>query len=422
MAIRQKCNLLDSVWAWGHSTFASLGVRNYRLFFTGQVISVCGSWVQRIAQSWLVLQLTGSGSALGLVTALQCLPIFVLAPYGGVLVDRFSKRRLLFATQGISAVLALILGALVATGEIRLWMIYVIAFLLGCVNSVDNPARQSFVYELVGMETLRNAVTLNSLETNLSRVIGPAIAGVLIVRIGLAPCFILNGLSFIAVLWSLWHMVGSELHSGVLVKARKGQIREGFAYVHKTPIIFAILVMMGIIGTFTYEFQVTLPLLAQFTFGGDAFSYAALMSSMGAGAAIGGLFIAGGHARMSLRGLTFATFGFAVAMFAVSASPTITMASLGMVAMGVFSIMFTSLCNSRLQIESAPTMRGRVMSFWSVSFQGSTLVGAPIIGLIGEDAGPRWGIFLGGVAALAATVFGLHVLRARRRTAYPVVK
>lgn len=414
MAFKQERTMFGSARDWAYSTFASLKVRNYRFFFTGQAVSVCGSWMQRIAQSWLVLQLTGSGSALGVVTALQCLPIFVFAPYGGVLADRFPKRRLLFCTQSCSAVLALLLGALVATGEIRLWMVYVIAFLLGCVNSIDNPTRQSFVYELVGIETLRNAVTLNSLEMNLSRVIGPAIAGVVIVQIGLAPCFILNGLSFVAVLWSLWHMTGSELHRSALVKAEKGQIREGLAYVRKTPVILAILVMMGIIGTFTYEFQVSLPLLAQFTFSGNAASYAALMSSMGIGAAMGGLFIAGGHARISIRSFMFAAIGFGIAMFAVALSPTIITASFGMVVVGVFSITFTSQCNSRLQIESDPAMRGRVMSFWTVAGMGSTLIGAPIIGLIGEDIGPRWGILVGGVAALLAAFCGFRLLHAHR--------
>ena len=404
--------------AWAHSTFASLKVRNYRLFFTGQAFSVCGSWTQNVAQSWLVLQLSNSGYALGIVVALQCLPVFVLAPYGGVLADRFSKRKLLFTTQSCSALLALALGTLVAFGVVRLWMVYGFALLLGCINSIDNPTRQSFVHELVGLDTIRNAVTLNSLELNLCRVIGPMIAGALILNIGLAPCFIFNGLSFCAVLWSLRHMAGSELHRSTPVKAEKGQIKQGLIYAYRTPAIFYLLLMLAIIGTLTFEFQVSLPLLAQFSFSGDVSAYSSLMSAMGAGAIVGGLLTAE-RRTASFRGLTFAAFGFGVAMIAVSFSPTLIVALLSMIVVGIFSITFTSICNARLQIEAVSNMRGRVMALWSVAFQGSTLIGAPIIGLIGEHLGPRWGVFVGGVAALVAAAVGLYVIRTRRPTPPP---
>ncbi|NTW29261.1 MAG: MFS transporter [Coriobacteriia bacterium] len=407
--------------AWTHSTFVSLGVRNYRLFFAGQAISLSGTWMQAIAMSWLVLKLTNSGSALGLVTALQCLPIFILAPYGGVLADRFPKRKLLFVTQSCAAVLALALGALVAADMIRLWMVFVFALLLGCVNAVDNPTRQTFVHELVGAVTLRNAVTLNSLEVNLCRVIGPAIAGVLIASVGLASCFVLNGLSFIAALWSLWRMTGSELHRSALVKAAKGQIREGLIYARRTPLIFGVLMMMAIMGTLTYEFQVSLPLLAKFTFLGDASSYAALTSAMGVGAVIGGLSTAGRRSA-SAGALMLATLGFGVAMVALSLSPTITVAMLCMVVVGVCSITFMSLCNTILQLESTATMRGRVMSLWSVAFLGSTLIGAPVIGWIGEHLGPRWSIATGALAALAAATVGFYALRSVRRVDLPEVE
>jgi MFS family permease len=395
-----------------------LKVRNYRLFFVGQGISLTGTWMQGVAQSWLVLKLTNSGSALGLVIALQFLPVLLFAPYGGVLADRFSKRRLLFITQSSAGALALTLGTLVATDVIRLWMVYVLAFLLGMVNSIDNPTRQSFVHELVGSETLRNAVTLNSLEVNLSRVIGPAMAGVLIATVGLAPCFILNGLSYFVVLWCLWRMSGSELHRTALVTAARGQIREGFAYIRRNPLIFDVLVMMAIVGTLTYEFQVTLPLLAKFTFHGDASSYAMLTSATGVGAVIGGLLTAG-RKSASVRGLTLAATGFGVTVIAVSLSPSLPWALLGMAAVGVFSITFTSLNNTILQIESAPDMRGRVMSLWSVAFLGSTLVGAPIIGWIGENIEPRWAIATGGMAALVAAGVGLHATRSGRYTTLP---
>jgi MFS family permease len=408
--------------AWGRATFSSLKVRNYRLFFIGQAISLSGTWMQGVAQSILVLNLTKSGSALGLVIALQFAPVLFLAPYGGVLADRFSKRKLLFFTQGAAAALALTLGALVATGAIRLWMLYVLALLLGAVNSLDNPTRQTFVHELVGAETLRNAVTLNSLEVNLCRVIGPALAGVLIATVGIAPCFIINGLSYFAVLWCLWLMTGDTLHRGKLVVAAKGQIREGFAYVRGNPLILDVLVMMAIVGTLTYEFQVMLPLLAKFTFHRsfkeDAILLAFLTGATGVGAVIGGLLTAGRRSA-SVRSLTLASLGFGVSVIAVSVAPTMVWAVLGMVVVGGFSIMFTSLTNTILQIESAPEMRGRVMSLWSMAFLGSTVIGAPIIGWIGEHVDPRWSMATGGIAALVAAAVGLYALRGGRHTTLP---
>ena len=416
----QRSGTVEAVRTWMRATFSSLRLRNYRLFFIGQAISLSGTWMQGVAQSWLVLKLTNSGSALGLVIALQFLPILVLAPYGGVLADRFSKRRLLFATQGFAGLLALSLGILVATDLVRLWMVFVLAFLLGVVNSIDNPTRQSFVHELVGAETLRNAVTLNSLEVNLCRVIGPAMAGVLIAKWGIAPCFILNGLSYFAVLFCLWRMTGSQLHRTALVTAARGQIREGFAYVRGNSLIFDVLVMMAMVGTFTYEFQVTLPLIAKFTFHGDASTYAALQSATGVGAVVGGLFTAGRRSA-SVGGLTIAAFGFGATVLAVALSPTMLLAAIGLVLVGVFSVTFTSLTNTILQIESAPTMRGRVMSLWSVAFLGSTLIGAPIVGWIGENVDPRWSIAVGGAAALVAAAVGLHALRSGRHTTLPQV-
>ena len=418
VALAPRRGPIGVVRAWSRATFSSLRQRNYRLFFIGQGISLAGTWMQGVGQSWLVIQLTNSGYALGIAVALQFLPVLFLAPYGGVLADRFSKRRLLFITQSSAAALALTLGTLVATGVIRVWMVYVLAFLLGVVNSIDNPTRQTFVHELVGKETLRNAVTLNSLEVNLSRVIGPAIAGLLIASVGIAWCFFLNGISYFAVLSCLWLMTGSELHRSARVKAAKGQIREGFAYVRGNPLIFDVVLMMAIVGTLTYEFQVTLPLLAKFTFHGNAFFYAALTSATGVGAVIGGLFTAG-RRTASVKGLTLAAVGFGVTMLAVSFAPTMIIAVLGMVLVGVFSIAFTSLTNTILQIESAPAMRGRVMSLWSMAFLGSTLIGAPLIGWIASQAGPRWGIAVGGLAALAAAGVGVYALREGRHTTMP---
>ena len=413
---------VNPVRGWARLTFSSLKVRNYRLFFIGQAVSLTGTWMQGMAQALLVLKITGSGSALGVVIALQFLPVLFLAPYGGVLADRLSKRKLLFLTQGVAATLALTLGTLVATGTIRLWMLYILASLLGVTNALDNPTRQSFVHELVGPDTLRNAVTLNALEVNLCRVIGPAFAGVLIVAVGLAPCFIINGVSYLAVLWCLWLMKGTALHRDELVVAAKGQIREGFAYVRGNPLIFDVLVMMAIVGTLTFEFQVMLPLIAKFTFHttekSDTILLAVLMSAMGVGAVIGGLATAG-RRTASVRALTLASLGFGLSVIAVSLSPTAVVAVLLMVVVGGFSIVFTSLTNTILQIESLPTMRGRVMSLWSVAFLGSTVAGAPIIGWICQYANPRWGMATGGAAAVVTAAVGLIALRSGRHTTLP---
>jgi MFS family permease len=409
---------MSSVRGWTHRTFSSLKLRNYRLYFIGQGISLSGTWMQSVGQSWLVLKLTGSGSALGITMALQFLPVLIFAPYGGVLADRFSKRRLLYFTQSAAAVLALTLGTLVATDVVRLWMVYALAFSLGLVNSLDNPVRQSFVHEMVGAETLRNAVTLNALEVNLSRAIGPALAGAIIVSVGIAPCFFVNGFSFVAVLVCLYLMKGGELQPTTPVKAAKGQIRQGFAYVRANPLILDVLIMMAIVGTLTYEFNVTLSLLAKFTFHGSAGTFALLTSATGVGAVIGGLWTAG-RRTAAIGGLTAASFAFGASTLAVAVAPTIHVAVLGMIVVGAFSIVFTSLTNTILQLEAAPAMRGRVMSLWTVAFLGSTVVGAPVVGWVGEHVDPRWALAVGGIAALIAGAVGLLACRSGRCTPAP---
>jgi MFS family permease len=399
-----------AVVRWTRHTFSSLRLRNYRLYFIGQGISLTGTWMQIVATSLLVLKLTGSMVSLGLVTALQFLPVAVLAPYGGLVADRLSKRRVLFITQTAAAVLAFALGTLVVTGLVQLWMLYVMAVLLGLVNALDNPVRQSFVHEMVGADTLRNAVTLNSLEVNLCRVIGPAVAGAIIAVIGFALCYFVNGVSFLGVLLCLYLMKGSELHRSEPVKRAKGQLREGFAYAWGNRLIRDVLLMMALVGTLTYEFQVTLPSLARFVFHDPIVGAALLTSATGVGAVVGGLFTAS-RRRATIGGLTVASFCFGVAAIAVSLSPTLSVALLGMVVVGMFSIAFTSLTNTILQMEAEPTMRGRVMSLWTVGFLGSTVVGAPVIGWIGQVGGPRISIGVGGVAALAAGLIGLSAIR-----------
>jgi len=289
-------------------------------------------------------------------------------------------------------------------------MVYILAFCLGMVNVFDNPTRQTFYIELVGSDNLRNAVTLYSTLVNLARIIGPAIAALIIAVFGLAPCFIINGISYVAVVIMLGMMRADELLTTPPVPRAKGQIIEGFKYVTSTPIIGSTLLMMALIGTFTYEFQVSLPLIAQFTFKGDASSYALLTAGMGFGAAIGGLFFASRKGIQPYK-VVSASLLFGLAVLISAFMPSLLLTGLALVFVGISSINFSSLGNSMIQLESSPQMRGRVMSFWSIAFLGSTTIGGPIVGWFAEVAGARWGLALGGIAALIATVLGAFTLR-----------
>ncbi len=400
---------LTALKNYSRNTFSSLAVRNYRLYYLGQIISTSGTFMQSIAQDWLVLKLSNSGTALGIVTALQYVPIIFLSPYGGVVADRFSKRKILYVTQSVAGLLALVLGALVATNLIQLWMVYILALLLGLNTAFDNPTRQSFVVELVGEEKLRNAVTLYSTLINLARIIGPGIAGVLISVVGLALCFFINAVSYVAVVIMLYKIRPEELRVFPPVERAKGQLREGFRYVLSTPVLRNTLLMMVIIGMLTFEFQVSLPLIARFTFNGDASTYASLSMALGVGAVIGGLIVAG-QKKISTGRLVRGALLFGLAVLAAAFMPSHALAVLALVMVGVFSISFTSMGNSMLQLESQPQMRGRVMSFWSIAFLGSSTFGGPIVGWVGEHVGPRWGLALGGLAAVCAAGLGWWLL------------
>jgi MFS family permease len=396
-------------------TFSSLKVRNYRLYFAGQAISMCGTWMQTVGQAWLVLKITGSGTDLGLVIALQFLPVLFLGPFGGVLVDRLQKRRVLFITQFASGVPALALAILVTTGSVRLWHVYALAACLGLVATIDNPIRQTFVLEMVGPENLSNAVTLNSVMLNGARIIGPAIAGLLIATVGLAACFYINAGSYLAVLVALAMMNGRELLVLPATVRAKGQLREGFRYVWSTPVLRDSLIMMAIVGTLSYEFQVLLPLVAKYTFHGSAATYSALTAAMGAGAVVGGLLTASRRHSGPLA-LVKATLALGAVILVAAAAPTLTLEMAALVAVGAASITFLSLGTTVLQLEAAPEMRGRVMGLWAVAFIGSTPVGGPIIGFIGQHAGPRIGLVVGGSAAVFAGTLGLGTaVRAARR-------
>lgn len=369
-----------------------------------------GSWMQSVAQGLLVLDLTGSGTALGFVVALQTLPVLFFGAYGGVIVDRYPKRSILYWTQGLSCISSLIMGALVLTGDIRLWMVYLMAMGMGFVKVFDNPTRQTFVREMVGNDLLTNAVSLNSMEMNLARVVGPTLAAVLIAVAGIGWCFIVDGLSFIIVIYMLWVMRPDELHPAPMIAKARGQTMEGFRYIMRTPVIRNILIMMAIIGTFTYEFNVTLPLLSEFEFKTGDTGYAALTAAMGLGAGIGGIYTAGKRRTKPFALIVSASI-FSLSMFLVSIAPSYYFGLACMLIVGFCSINFTSLANVTLQLSAREDMQGRVMSFWTIAFMGTTPIGGPIIGFIGEHMGARSSLFVGALAAGVAAVIGMQAIR-----------
>lgn len=385
-------------------TFSALRIPNYRRYAFGQAVSLTGTWMQRVAQAWLVLELGGTGTDLGLVTALQFLPLLLFGMWGGLVVDRVDKRRLLATTQVAAAVLAGVLGVLVATGSVRLWMVMVLAAALGVVHLFDNPGRQTFLLEMVGPEQLANAVTLNSVAVNAARVLGPAVAAGVITTGGLAACFLLNAVSYVAVIVAFTSMREEELRPGEIQPRGPGQVREGLAYVWRTPELRRPLVAVAVVGTLAYEFQVVLPLMARFVFDGGAGTYGIMTSCMGVGAVVGGLVIASRN-RSGLRSLAVAGYGFGGSLLLAAAAPTLALELVALVGVGVGSIAFLAAANTILQLGAAPAMRGRVMALWAIAFLGSTPVGGPLVGWVGEHAGPRSALALGGVATVAAAAF-----------------
>jgi MFS family permease len=388
------------------ATFAALAVPNFRRYISGQALSLIGTWVETVAQALLVLHLTGSGTVLGLTTAARYAPILLLSPYAGLLVDRYSKRRLLLVTQTGLGLVSAVLGVSVLTGNVRLWQIVVLAVLFGALSAVDNPARQAFVAEVVGGDLVRNAVTLNSTSVNVARVIGPTIAAVLVGTIGIGWCFIVNAVSFLFVIASLLSLDVRGLHPAPPVSHTAGQLRAGLRYAARVPDIARPLLMMALVGTFTFEFEVSLPLLARTTFHGGATTYSWLIGALGAGAVAGGLFTAR-WGRTGVARLTAAALVYAVCVGLVAASPTLPTAIAACVLAGAASIVFLTTGNSTVQLASEPSYRGRVTALWSMALVGTTPIGSPVIGALSDTAGPRYALALGALACLAAAVVGL---------------
>ncbi|HEX9342889.1 MAG TPA: MFS transporter [Actinomycetota bacterium] len=393
-------------------TFRSLQVRNYRLFFFGQLVSVSGTWMQQIAQDWLVLRLTNRALPVGITTALQFTPVLLLAIWGGLVADRVDKRKLLLATQSVMASLALALGVLTATGAVRLWMVYLLAALLGCATAFDMPTRQSFVTEMVGRDHVANAVGLNSAVFNSARVIGPAAAGVLIAVTGIAPAFLLNAASYLAVIGGLRLMDPGELHRQAPVERSRGQVRDGLRYVRATPLLSWTILLMLVVSTFGLNYRVALPLLARFTFHGSAGLYGMLASVQALGAVVGALLTAS-RARPTRKLLAGSVAAFGLLSLLAAVVPNVLLEALVLAPIGFATVTAMATANSTLQLGSAPEMRGRVMSLYGLVFLGSTPFGSALVGWLAERYGPRSALVLAGVSSLLAAA--VAALAARRK-------
>lgn len=376
--------------------------------------------MQRVAQSWLVLHLTGSGVALGLVSALQFLPILLIGAWAGLVADRIDKRRLLMLTQSLMGLLALVLGVVTLMGLVQLWMVFLMAFLLGVVTAGDNPARQAFVMELVGRRQVTNAVSLNSAVFTGSRIVGPAIAGVLITAVGTGWCFVLNAASFGAVLMALLAMQAGQLQRVEPPSRARGQLMEGLRFVWSRPDLRTPLALLAVVGTLALNFTVVFPLLARDTFHGDASTYGTLFSVLGAGSLAGALFTAS-RREPSVRLLVGALGFFGLFMLGAAAAPTLALEIVALVPMGVAALVFQTTTNSLIQLRSEPALRGRVMALYSVVFLGSTPIGAPVVGWVAQHFGPRASLALGGAAVLAAALIAVwlgsrrHVFEVRSK-------
>ncbi|TLS41829.1 MFS transporter [Streptomyces montanus] len=393
------------------STFSSLRIRNYRLFATGGLVSNTGTWMSRITQDWLVLSLTGSSTAVGITTALQFLPMLLFGLYGGVIADRYPKRRMLFFTQGALGLCGLALAVLTLSGQVQVWHVYLIAFLLGMVTVVDNPTRQTFVSEMVGPDQLRNAVSLNSANFNSARLIGPAVAGVLISTVGSGWAFLINGLAFLAPITGLLLMRTSELYKVERAPRGKGQLREGLRYVAARPELIWPIVLIGFVGTFGYNFPIWLTAFADDVYHAGAGTYGLLNTLMAVGSVTGAL-LSARRASVRLRFLVGSAAVFGVLEIAAALSPSYWLFAFLLVPIGMAALTVNTTANASVQLATDPAMRGRVMSLFMMVFVGGTPLGAPLVGWVTDSFGARMGFAFGGlVSALAAATVGLILAR-----------
>lgn len=390
---------IHNYWA---RTFASLEIRNYRLYFWSQIISLSGNWVQMIAQAWLVLQLTDSGFYLGLVTGLQFLPTLLLGPWVSNLIDEFPKRQVLYVVQVVGVIGAALLGLVVALDIVQLWMVLALCLVMGITAAFEMPARQAFITEIVNKDHMQNAITLGAMEASMARIIGPALGAFFIAVFSLAGCFFMNAASFVVALIGLAMMRSAEFHMPSVIHSTKGRVREALSYIshHQTPRL--ILLMMISVGVFACEFFVTLPLLAKETFGGDASTYASLTTAMGIGAVLGGLYSAGRPMVRRINTVALYSMLFGTSMIILSLMPTLRMALIAVGLVGFMQIMLVTTANSMLLASVTPEMRGRISVLWVIIFAGSTPLGGPFMGWIGQYFTPGMAIAIGGITTIVS--------------------
>ncbi|WP_028050754.1 MFS transporter [Cellulomonas sp. URHD0024] len=395
-------------------TFSSLQFRNYRLWFAGALVANIGTWMQRVAQDWLVLtELSDeSGVAVGITTALQFAPVLVLSPWAGLLADRVDRRKLLMATQIAQGILAAGLGLLVLSGNAQLWMVYLFALTLGCVTAIDGPVRQTFVAELVPAAKLSNAVGLNSASFNAARLIGPGVAGLLIAAVGTGWVFLINAATFAATIVALAAMRTADLRPMPTVVRAKGQLREGIAYVRGRSDILVIMVVVGTVSTFGLNFQLTSAMMARTEFGRGAGEYGILGSVLAIGSLTGAL-LAARRERPRVRLVIGSAFGFGIATGVMALMPTYPSFVVATIPVGLASLTMMTAANSTIQMTTDPAVRGRVMALYMMVFLGATPVGSPIIGWIGQTFGPRWAIGIGSITALLVAAGAALWVRAK---------
>jgi MFS family permease len=398
--------------------FAALRHRNFRLYLMGQGLSQAGTWMQTVAMGWLVLKVTGSGGMLGLVSAAQFMPTLLFGAFAGTLADRHSRWHMLQITQVLAAVIAIVLGLMVVTDTISVWSLFVLAAAFGTVNAFDMPIRSSFVYELVGPEDITSAVGIGSTTNNVARIIGPGAAGVLIAAFGLAVPFLVNGVSFLAITIALLLMRQSEFVPKAPVKREKGQVREGIKVVWADSRLRTPMLMTVVIGMLAYENQISLPLFAKYTFDREATGYGILSSVMGVGSVIGGLLIAR-FGRATHKRLGFAAAFLGGSMLLAAVMPTFWTMSAALLLVGAGSVAFITMNSATLQLTSPVEVRGRVMALYITAIIGTTPMGGPIIGWIGQHIDPRATYITGGLACLLTAAFAWPSLRRSTEESLP---
>ena len=399
--------------------FRALENRNYRIWAGGALVSNVGTWMQRVAQDWLVLTVltNHSGAAVGITTALQFLPMLLLGPYGGVLADRYRKRVILLWTQVAMGLTGLALGLLVVTGTAQLWHAYLAALCLGIASAIDAPARQSFVSELVGQDNISNAVALNSASFNTARLTGPAVAGVLIAWVGTGPVFLLNAASYAAVIISLFLIRTSELAPAAQAGRGKHQVAEGVRYVRQRPDLMLIMVLVGILGAFGMNFPIINALMTTTEFGVGPSEFGLLGSIMAVGTLAGAL-LAARRAGPRLRYLLGGALGLGFFTLLGSVSPSFWLYAAVLIPVGLASITFLNSCNTSIQLSVEPQFRGRVLALYLAVLQGGTAVGAPLMGWIGSEFGARWSVAAGGAVVLVTALFAVIVVSRRNQLTF----